>query len=564
PRVVGDVRGAGLMLGVELVAPGAAADARPLPNPALAQYVKNRARAQSRVLLSCEGPYANVIKIKPPLCFSRDQAAIMIAAVREALDSATDALLLKGSVKREPEWGAVLAALFLQMEYGGTCHISGRPYTVFRWRPGNDARYKKTIICQDVAKAKNVCQVCLFDLEYGLPVQVRDQALGLSEDALPESAAGKEFALTRAAETGELDGRKFDAPASSELLQSLRRTDPYYKRNAAKICSFFVKGTCKRGAECPYRHELPESGPLSKQNIKDRYYGVNDPVAEKMLGRAAKAADLTPPEDASIQTLFVGGLGEDVSEEDVRSAVYLQGEVASVKRIPARQCAFVTFASRLEAERAASALAGRLIVKGARAKLAWAKPVAGAGGGSIFAIHQSIPSGVHVLLAVLVGLSLTPSACPASLRVAPEHLAGLATTQAQLDAGFCVQSANSSVGLSLAELTISESRRAFLDGTLTCRELVQGYITRILALDRTLGLFSVRATHPDALAEADKLDATLRETRLEHGALAIASAAVGDEASPEGEPSGPLAARASLSAALPPLFCVPVLVKDNI
>jgi hypothetical protein len=30
---------------------------------------------------------------------------------------------------------------------------------VFRWRPGSDARYKKTIICQEVAKAKNVCQV---------------------------------------------------------------------------------------------------------------------------------------------------------------------------------------------------------------------------------------------------------------------------------------------------------------------------------------------------------------------------------------------------------------------
>lgn len=27
-----------------------------------------------------------------------------------------------------------------QIEYGGLCHISNRPYTVFRWRPGNDAR----------------------------------------------------------------------------------------------------------------------------------------------------------------------------------------------------------------------------------------------------------------------------------------------------------------------------------------------------------------------------------------------------------------------------------------
>lgn len=46
-----------------------------------------------------------------------------------------------------------------QIEYGGQCHVSGRPYTVFRWKPGPNARYKKTIICQEVAKAKNVCQV---------------------------------------------------------------------------------------------------------------------------------------------------------------------------------------------------------------------------------------------------------------------------------------------------------------------------------------------------------------------------------------------------------------------
>lgn len=66
-----------------------------------------------------------------------------------------------------------------QIPGGGACHISNRPYTVFRWRPGNDARYKKTIICQEVAKAKNVCQVCLLDLQYNLPVQVRRQGKAL-------------------------------------------------------------------------------------------------------------------------------------------------------------------------------------------------------------------------------------------------------------------------------------------------------------------------------------------------------------------------------------------------
>lgn len=49
-----------------------------------------------------------------------------------------------------------------------------------------------------------------------------------------------------------------------------------------------MRGECKRGAECPYRHEMPTTGPLSEQNIKDRYYGVNDPVAAKIMERAAQ------------------------------------------------------------------------------------------------------------------------------------------------------------------------------------------------------------------------------------------------------------------------------------
>jgi hypothetical protein len=83
----------------------------------------------------------------------------------------------------------------------------------------------------------------------------------------------------------------------SDMLLKLQRTAPYYKRNRAHICSFFVKGECTRGAECPYRHEMPETGPLAEQNLKDRFYGVNDPVAEKMLSRANNMPVLSPPED---------------------------------------------------------------------------------------------------------------------------------------------------------------------------------------------------------------------------------------------------------------------------
>ena len=39
----------------------------------------------------------------------------------------------------------------------------------------------------------------------------------------------------------------------TDAVLKLARTDPYYKRNRPHLCSFWVKGECKRGAECPYR-----------------------------------------------------------------------------------------------------------------------------------------------------------------------------------------------------------------------------------------------------------------------------------------------------------------------
>lgn len=227
-----------------------------------------------------------------------------------------------------------------------------------------------------MAKAKNVCQVCLLDLDYNLPVQVRDQALGIQED-LPDSVAGREFALNKLQEDGAFSREKFGGSAANDILQKLNRNAPYYKRNQARVCSFFVKGECKRGAECPYRHEIPDSSneSLSKQNIQDRYHGTNDPVAKKILDKVSKMNDtVKPPEDKSITTLFVGGVNDTVTEDDIRGAMYVHGELKSVKKIPSRNCAFVTFRSRQDAERAMFHLNSKFSLKGEKLTLLWGNP----------------------------------------------------------------------------------------------------------------------------------------------------------------------------------------------
>lgn len=78
--LIGDVRGEGLYLGVELVTD------RDSLTPATAQaaYVAERLR-DHRILISTDGPFDNVLKIKPPLCFDRDNAELLVATLGAVL-----------------------------------------------------------------------------------------------------------------------------------------------------------------------------------------------------------------------------------------------------------------------------------------------------------------------------------------------------------------------------------------------------------------------------------------------------------------------------------------------
>lgn len=241
-------------------------------------------------------------------------------------------------------------------------------------------RFKKTEVCQTCSKLKNVCQTCLLDLEYGLPVQVRDNALKVA-DEMPKSDVNKEYyTQNMEREIGNSDGTRpvgalGRAQHPSDMLLKLARTTPYYKRNRPHICSFWVKGECKRGEECPYRHDKPTDpdDPLADQNIKDRFYGINDPVADKLLNRYGNMPKLDPPEDKSITTLYVGNLGDKVSEQELRDHFYQFGEIRSVTMVNRQQCAFVQFTLRHAAEAATEKSFNKLIINGRRLNIKWGR-----------------------------------------------------------------------------------------------------------------------------------------------------------------------------------------------
>jgi pre-mRNA-splicing factor RBM22/SLT11 len=284
----------------------------------------------------------------------------------------------------------------LQDKWGRPCKVCERPFTVFRWNPGGaGSRYKNTEVCQTCARVKNVCQTCVLDLTYGLPVQVRDAAMAPADRQLavvPTSDAAKQYVAQqgdRSIATGEIDA-VYSAPMLNSIAESARRAAPRYDRNRAQLCTWFAKGKCARGAYCQYRHELPtdKSHPFANQNIQDRYYGVNDPVAASILARTAAAGGKgrprpggaggqrgppPPPEDPSIKSLFVGGVTSTVTEQALRAVFDRHAAgISSLRILPDKSIAFIDFATRDAAEAAIAEKNGRIEVADARLHVGWA------------------------------------------------------------------------------------------------------------------------------------------------------------------------------------------------
>jgi len=206
-------------------------------------------------------------------------------------------------------------------------------------------------------------------------VQVRDSALP-ELDPIPQSDTNREWFAEQAERkvaqgNGEMN---YAAIEASHTISRLARTSPYYKRNRAHICSFFVRGECTRGDECPYRHEMPESGELSQQNIKDRFHGVNDPVAAKLLRKVGHFPVLEPPVDPEITTLYLGNLPVSITEPEIRDLFYAYGELKLIKVLPEKNCAFVSYTTRDAAELAASKTFDRLSIRDKKVKVDWGRP----------------------------------------------------------------------------------------------------------------------------------------------------------------------------------------------
>jgi len=79
-EIIGDVRGPGLFIGFELVKDRITKE----PATLQANYFANRMRDKG-ILMSTDGPYDNVLKIKPPIVFSKANADFLLESIQSVL-----------------------------------------------------------------------------------------------------------------------------------------------------------------------------------------------------------------------------------------------------------------------------------------------------------------------------------------------------------------------------------------------------------------------------------------------------------------------------------------------
>ena len=79
-EMIGDVRGSGLFLGIELVRDRTTLE----PATTEASRIVNRLRDQG-ILAGTDGPHHNVIKLRPPLCFTKEDADRFVGVLGEVV-----------------------------------------------------------------------------------------------------------------------------------------------------------------------------------------------------------------------------------------------------------------------------------------------------------------------------------------------------------------------------------------------------------------------------------------------------------------------------------------------
>lgn len=220
----------------------------------------------------------------------------------------------------------------------------------------------------------------MLDLSFGLPITVRDAALKMVAPG-PTSGVNREYyAQEHERELEEGRGaveeyEKTDEKAR-DLLRRLANSEPYYKKQRRLEAS-------GEGEQQKPEQKLIGHGPGPIRTTDSRRVGAARGGKPSSRGGRAfpgttqlppQPRDILPPSDPNITSLFVTGVEDDLPEHAVRTFFTPFGTIRSLICSHRAHCAFINYATREGAEKAAEACQGKAVIHGCPLRVQWGKP----------------------------------------------------------------------------------------------------------------------------------------------------------------------------------------------
>lgn len=142
----------------------------------------------------------------------------------------------------------------LKLPFGSKlCKATGLQFQPFRWKAGQ-GRFKETIISSTAAKERNICQACLNDLQFGLPIGVRNALLQQKSQLDISNTSHSTLLSSNVRVIQKLESFAFTKHKPSATSGKSEK-DKVAFRNLPRLCTFWINNSCNRVLRntCPYR-----------------------------------------------------------------------------------------------------------------------------------------------------------------------------------------------------------------------------------------------------------------------------------------------------------------------
>ncbi|KAK6458556.1 uncharacterized protein RJT20DRAFT_6904 [Scheffersomyces xylosifermentans] len=261
---------------------------------------------------------------------------------------------------------------------GEECKSCTRPFAVLRWNTSNSTnKSKKTIICLTCARAKNCCQSCMLDVNYRIPINIRDTALKM---------AGLESLLVT--DTSSTSNREVKAIIADKQDQMFKQQDELddgeldRREQAKEILTKLSQKLNDDSAKISFKKKTTSSSKsLHTESDKLKNADVSKIVAKLPFG-----GSLNSQSHPDITSFFIFGISADLPQYAITNLCNTFGKIKSLTVVHRAKCAYVSFTTRASAEafaesilsnglNANTATAGLLIIDGKYpVRVSWGKP----------------------------------------------------------------------------------------------------------------------------------------------------------------------------------------------